>query len=74
MDGRITELFSAAQIAERGARELKLCVLIDKPSRRRVELTPDWRAFETAADYVVGYGLGLNERWRNLPYLARVGD
>ncbi len=62
------------QLAERGARELKLCVLVDKPDQRRVELTPDWRAFETTAEYVVGYGLGLNERWRNLPYLARVGD
>jgi len=59
------------QLAERGARELKLCVLLDKPDRRRVELKPDWRAFETHEEYVVGYGLGLNERWRNLPYLAR---
>ena len=62
------------QLVERGARELKLCVLVDKPDQRRVELTPDWRAFETAEEYVVGYGLGLNERWRNLPFLARVGS
>ena len=61
------------QLAARGARELKLCVLLDKPDRRRVELTPDWRAFETQAEYVVGYGLGLNERWRNLPYLGHAG-
>ena len=70
----VPQQYVMRQLAERGARELKLCVLIDKPNRRRVELTPDWRAFETAAEYVVGYGLGLNERWRNLPYLARVGD
>ena len=61
------------QLAERGARTLKLCVLLDKPDRRRVELQPDWRAFETHEEYVVGYGLGLNERWRNLPFLARAG-
>ncbi|PYS94416.1 MAG: hypoxanthine phosphoribosyltransferase [Acidobacteria bacterium] len=59
------------QLAARGARSIKLCVLLDKPDRRRVELKPDWRAFETHEEYVVGYGLGLNERWRNLPYLAR---
>jgi hypoxanthine phosphoribosyltransferase len=59
------------QLLARGARELKLCVLLDKPERRRVALQPDWRAFETQEDYLVGYGLGLNERWRNLPYLAR---
>jgi hypoxanthine-guanine phosphoribosyltransferase len=34
-------------------------------------LKPDWCAFETREDYVFGYGLGMNERWRNLPYLAR---
>ena len=61
------------QLATRGVRELKLCVLLDKPDRRRVALQPDWRAFETQEEYVVGYGLGLNERWRNLPYLARAG-
>ena len=61
------------QLAARGARELKLCVLLDKPDRRRVELQPTWRAFETREEYVVGYGLGLNERWRNLPYLGRFG-
>ena len=69
----VPQQYVMRQLLERGARELKLCVLVDKPARRRVELTPDWRAFETAADYVVGYGLGLNERWRNLPYLARIG-
>lgn len=61
------------QLTERGARTIKLCVLVDKPDRRRVALQPDWRAFETQEDYIVGYGLGLNERWRNLPYLARAG-
>lgn len=62
------------QLAARGVRSIKLCVLLDKPDKRRVELTPDWRAFETQEEYVVGYGLGLNERWRNLPYLGRAGD
>src|SRR2546421_2959416 len=61
------------QLAGRGARSIKLCVLLDKPDRRRVELTPDWHAFETQEEYVVGYGLGLNERWRNLPFLGRAG-
>ncbi len=61
------------QLTERGARTIKLCVLVDKPDRRRVALQPDWRAFETQEDYIVGYGLGMNERWRNLPYLARAG-
>jgi hypoxanthine-guanine phosphoribosyltransferase len=39
---------------------------------RRVELQPDWFAFETNEDYVFGYGLGFQERFRELPFLACV--
>lgn len=59
------------QLAERGAATVRLCVLIDKPVRHRVALDPVWRAFETNEDYVFGYGLGFQERWRNLPFIAR---
>ncbi len=59
------------QLEGRGAASVRLCVLIDKPERHRVEIAPDWRAFETTEDYVFGYGLGLQERWRNLPFIAR---
>jgi hypoxanthine phosphoribosyltransferase len=45
-------------------------VLLDKPDRRRVQLEPDYRAFETREPYVFGYGLGFQERYRELPYLA----
>ncbi|MBA3247479.1 MAG: hypothetical protein H0T63_05285 [Pyrinomonadaceae bacterium] len=62
------------QLEERGATTVRLCVLIDKPDRHRVAIEPDWRAFETHEDYVFGYGLGFQERWRNLPYIARPAD
>ena len=58
------------QLGAHGARSIGLCVLVDKPERRRVAIEPDWRAFETHENYVFGYGLGFNERWRELPYLA----
>ena len=45
-------------------------MLIDKPDGRRTPVKPDWRAFETHEDYLVGYGLGFQERWRELPYIA----
>ncbi|MGH9943120.1 MAG: phosphoribosyltransferase [Pyrinomonadaceae bacterium] len=59
------------QLEARGAASVRLCVLMDKPDRRRVALEPDWRAFETHEEYVFGYGLGFQERWRNLPFIAR---
>ncbi|HKP73128.1 MAG TPA: phosphoribosyltransferase family protein [Pyrinomonadaceae bacterium] len=71
METGVTQEYLIKQLEARGASDVKLCVLVDKPDRRRVDLQPDWRAFETHEDYVFGYGLGFQERWRNLPYLAR---
>ena len=67
----VTQEYLIKQLESRGAASVRLCVLLDKPDRRRTALEAEWRAFETHEDYVVGYGLGLQERWRNLPYLAR---
>lgn len=61
------------QLGAQGTANCKLCVLVDKPDRRRVALRPDWRAFETHENYIFGYGLGFQERWRELPYLATFG-
>lgn len=58
------------QLEGRGAARVRLCVLVDKPDARRTSIEPDWRAFETREQYVVGYGLGQDERWRELSYLA----
>ncbi|HEX8746627.1 MAG TPA: phosphoribosyltransferase family protein [Pyrinomonadaceae bacterium] len=70
LDTGITQEYLMRQLDARGARSVRLCVLVDKPDRRRVELQPDWRAIETHADYVFGYGLGFQDRWRELPFLA----
>lgn len=55
------------QLWERGAASVKTCTLLDKPSRRRVEFTPDYRGFEIPDEFVVGYGLDYDEHYRNLP-------
>jgi hypoxanthine phosphoribosyltransferase len=70
LDTGVTQEYLMRQLDARGAKTVRLCVLVDKPDRRRVELQPDWRAVETHADYVFGYGLGFQDRWRELPYLA----
>ncbi len=54
----------------RGARSVKLCALLDKPARRRVEIAIDYRGFAIDDHYVVGYGLDAGERYRNLPYIG----
>jgi hypoxanthine phosphoribosyltransferase len=70
LDTGVTQEYLIKQLAERRAASVKLCVLLDKPERRRVGLEADWRAFESHESYLFGYGLGFQERWRELPYLA----
>ena len=60
----------AHELRARGARDVRTCVLLDKPSRRAVPIEADWRCFEVADEFVVGYGLDLGGRYRNLPYVG----
>ncbi|HVF54602.1 MAG TPA: phosphoribosyltransferase family protein [Pyrinomonadaceae bacterium] len=70
LDTGVTQEYLIKQLESRGAAGVRLCVLLDKPDRRRTSVEASWRAFETHEDYVVGYGLGFQDRWRELPYLA----
>ena len=70
LDTGVTHEYLSKQLEARGAASVRLCVLLDKPDRRRTGVRPDWRAFEASEEYVFGYGLGLQGRWRELPYLA----
>ena len=54
----------------RGARSVKLCALLDKASRREVEVPIDYCGFRIEDVFVVGYGLDFDERYRNLPYVG----
>ncbi len=54
----------------RGANSVKICTLLDKPSRRIVDLKPDYCGFEVPDCFVVGYGLDYAEKYRNLPYVG----
>lgn len=53
-----------------GAHSVKTCTLLDKPSRREVEFTPDYRGLEIEDKFVVGYGLDYKEMYRALPYIG----
>ena len=56
----------------RHARSVKVCVLLDKPARRRVQVDVDYRGFEIEDKFVVGYGMDYAERYRNLRYIGVV--
>ncbi len=56
--------------AERGAKSLTVVTLLDKPSRRKVNVSADFTCFVVEDAFLVGYGLDYAERYRNLPYIA----
>jgi len=54
----------------RGAAEVRSCVLLDKPSRRVVNFSPDYVGFEIPNLFVIGYGIDYAERYRHLPFIS----
>ncbi len=56
----------------KGAAEIKICTLLDKPERRKVELKGDYVGFTIPDAFVVGYGLDYDQKYRNLPYVGTV--
>jgi hypoxanthine phosphoribosyltransferase len=66
----LTTEFLIRNLAGRGAASVKLAVLLDKQSARRVSLQPDYFGFLMNESFVVGYGLGESHFGRNLPYIA----
>ncbi|WP_297596676.1 hypoxanthine phosphoribosyltransferase [uncultured Cetobacterium sp.] len=53
-------------------KSLKVCSLLDKPSRRKVEMVGEYIGFEIPDEFVIGYGLDYDELYRNLPYIGKV--
>jgi hypoxanthine phosphoribosyltransferase len=49
---------------------LRICTLLNKPSRRVIEVPLDYVGFDIPDDFVLGYGLDFDEKYRNLPYVA----
>jgi hypoxanthine phosphoribosyltransferase len=57
-------------LLKREPASLKICALLDKRGRRRVEVPLDYVGFNISDEYVVGYGLDYENKFRNLPYVA----
>ncbi|MGR3662011.1 MAG: hypoxanthine phosphoribosyltransferase [Paracoccaceae bacterium] len=61
-----------ALLETRNPRVLKTIALLDKPSRREVDIKATWTGFEIPDEFVVGYGIDYAQRNRNLPYIGKV--
>jgi hypoxanthine phosphoribosyltransferase len=61
-------------LLSRGPKSLRICTLLDKPARRRTDIAVDYTGFAVDDVFIVGYGLDVDQRFRNLPYIAAVKD
>ena len=57
-------------LESRGPRSIRIATLLDKPSRRKVDLQADYIGFSVPDEFVIGYGLDYDEKYRNLPYIG----
>lgn len=70
VDSGLTLSFLKENLVSRGAASLRICALLDKPERRKVDIKADYQGFTIPDAFVVGYGLDYAERYRNLPYIG----
>ena len=69
VDTGITMDFVSNYVRELKPASVKTCVLLDKPSRRKIDIKPDYCCFEIEDVFVVGYGLNYGDFYRNVPYV-----
>jgi hypoxanthine phosphoribosyltransferase len=74
VDTGLTIAYILSLFRARKARSIKVCALLDKPSRRKVEVTADYVGFVVGDHFLVGYGLDCAEQYRNLPGLCELTD
>ena len=72
LDTGVTLAYLTEQLQLHQPRSIRICTLLDKPHRRKVDLQPDHVGFQVPDRHVVGYGLDYQGRYRNLPYLTYV--
>lgn len=70
IDSGRTLAYLCEYLKQKGAKSVRTCTLLDKPSRREVEFVPDYCGTEVPDEFVVGYGLDYDERYRALPYVG----
>ena len=74
IDNGLTTAFCLNYLRQKKPASLKLCALTDKPSRRQVPVTIDYLGFTVSNKFLVGYGLDLNQKFRNLPDICFIED
>lgn len=70
LDSGLTLSYIIELFRSRNPRSIKLCTLLTKPERRKVPVTIDYEGFVIPDEFVIGYGLDFDEKYRNLPFIG----
>jgi len=70
LDSGKTLSYISEMLQNKNPRSVKICTLLDKPERRQVNLTPEYVGVEVPDEFIVGYGLDCDEKYRNLPFIG----
>ena len=70
IDSGHTLSYLLKNLSSRNPASIRLCPLLDKPERREVDVEVDYQGFSIPDEFVIGYGLDYDQRYRNLPYIG----
>ena len=70
LDSGMTLDYIKGMLLDRNPASIRICALLDKPARRKVDLQADYVGFTIPDEFVIGYGLDYDEKYRNLPYIG----
>ncbi|HJD20953.1 MAG TPA: hypoxanthine phosphoribosyltransferase [Candidatus Gemmiger faecigallinarum] len=70
LDTGVTLSHLVPMLEMRNPKSVRICSILSKPSRRQADIEPDYKGFDVPDEFVVGYGLDYDEKYRNLPYVG----
>ncbi|QIZ08995.1 hypoxanthine phosphoribosyltransferase [Priestia megaterium] len=74
IDSGLTLHFLRGHLKSHKPKQIKICTLLDKPERRKVELPVDYVGFVIPDEFIVGYGIDFAQKYRNLPHISTVEE
>lgn len=74
VDSGLTLKYLKEYLGHQNPASLRVAVLLDKPSRRKTEVSVDYTGFSIPDAFIVGYGIDYAEQYRNLPYIGIIGE
>lgn len=70
LDSGITLSYLKKVLEDRNAASVKICTFLDKPTNRKADIKADYTGAEVPDEFIIGYGLDYNEKYRNLPFVG----